>query len=330
MTMSFPTRPSRARTPALGVRGAAGNLRGSLYMVAAMAAFALEDPCIKLATASVPVWHVLAIFGTAGALAFAGLARRAGEPPLGRWPAPSALVVRCAFEVVGRPFFTLSLAYTALSAASAILQATPLVVAAGSVLFFGERVGWRRRCAIGCGFAGVLLIVRPGLDGFTAASPLAVVGTIGFAGRDLATRASPPIQSNRQLGVYGCCALASAGLPCVPLDPRLVVPSPSARAALEGATAVGVLAYAALTAAMRTGEVSVRTSRRRVEDRRHDPGRPASSAGLIPGGARRTGPRRGGSRTGSRPRRSGAPSRASGDATARRCGTGRPRRAPRS
>ena len=244
-------------TPALGARGAAGNLRGSLYMIVAMAAFALEDLCIKHATASVPVWQTLAIFGTAGALAFAGLARRAGEPPLSRWPAPRALVARCAFEVVGRLFFTLSLAYTTLSATSAILQATPLVVVAGSVLRFGERVGWRRWCAIGCGFAGVLLIIRPGLDGFTAASLLAVAGTIGFAGRDLATRASPPTLSNRQLGVYGFCALAAAGLPCVPLDPRLVAPSPIAWAALAGATAVGVLAYAALTAAMRTGEVSV-------------------------------------------------------------------------
>ena len=226
-------------------------------MVAAMAAFALEDLCIKLATASVPVWQVLGTFGVGGTLAFAALARRAGEPALGGGPVSRALVVRCLFEVTGRLFFTLSLAYTTLSATSAILQATPLVVVLGSVLFLGERVGRRRWCAIACGFAGVLLILRPGLDGFTAASLLAVAGTIGFAGRDLATRASPPSLSNRQLGVYGFCALAAAGLLCVPLDPRLVAPSPTAWAALGGATLIGVLAYAALTAAMRTGEVSV-------------------------------------------------------------------------
>ena len=203
------------------------------------------------------MWQVLAIFGAGGALVFAGLARRAGEPAFGSGPVSRALVVRCLFEVAGRLFFTLSLAYTTLSATSAILQATPLVVVAGAVLFLGERVGWRRWCAIGCGFAGVLLILRPGLDGFTAASLLAVAGTIGFAGRDLATRASPPSLSNRQLGVYGFCALGAASVPCVPLDPRLAVPSPTAWAALAGATAIGVLAYASLTAAMRTGEVSV-------------------------------------------------------------------------
>ena len=226
-------------------------------MIAAMAAFAVEDLLVKVATTSLPVWQVLVIFGLAGGAVFAGLARRAGERPLPARPVSSALIVRCGFEVIGRLFFTLSLAYTSLSSTSAILQATPLVVVLGAVLFLGERVGWRRWCAMGIGFTGVLLILRPGLDGFEASSLLAVAGTLGFAGRDLATRASPPSVSNRQLGVLGFAALAVAGLLCVPLDPRIAWPSPAAAVALAGATLVGVLAYAALTAAMRVGEVSV-------------------------------------------------------------------------
>ncbi len=52
------------------------------------------------------------------------------------------------FEVAGRLFYTLAIALTPLSSASAILQATPLVVVMGAALIFGERVGWRRWTAI--------------------------------------------------------------------------------------------------------------------------------------------------------------------------------------
>ena len=51
-----------------------------------------------------------------------------------------------------------------LADAQAIFSATPLLVTALSVPFLGERVGWRRWLAVACGFVGVLVIVRPGLE----------------------------------------------------------------------------------------------------------------------------------------------------------------------
>jgi drug/metabolite transporter (DMT)-like permease len=64
------------------------------------------------------------------------------------------VLVRAIFEVVGRLFFTLRIIFTPLSSASAILQATPLVVVMGAALFLGERLGWRRWIAILIGFIG--------------------------------------------------------------------------------------------------------------------------------------------------------------------------------
>jgi drug/metabolite transporter (DMT)-like permease len=52
--------------------------------------------------------------------------------------------------------------------ATAILQSVPLAVTLGAALFLGERVGWRRYLAIVAGFMGVLIIVRPGTEGFDA------------------------------------------------------------------------------------------------------------------------------------------------------------------
>ncbi|WP_293574730.1 DMT family transporter [Phaeobacter sp.] len=232
-------------------------LRGSLLMVVAMAAFALEDMFIKSAAQTLPVGQILMLFGLGGMTIFAAMARFQGQPiwtPL-YWSRP--MLWRSLSEVAGRLCFTLAIALTPLSSASAILQATPLVVAAGAVVFFGEKVGLRRWIAITVGFLGVLMILRPGASGFELASLFAVAGTLGFAGRDLATRAAPKGMSNAQLGFLGFVMLVVAGALAQPFGAPAVLPSLSASVDLVAAIFVGVVAYNALTGAMRLGEISV-------------------------------------------------------------------------
>nr|WP_272210138.1 EamA family transporter [Marinicella sp. W31]MDC2876003.1 EamA family transporter [Marinicella sp. W31] len=53
-----------------------------------------------------------------------------------------------------------------LANAAAIIQCLPLAVTLGAALFMKEPVGWRRWSAITVGFIGVLIIIRPGPDGF--------------------------------------------------------------------------------------------------------------------------------------------------------------------
>ncbi len=224
-----------------------------------MAGFAVEDMFLKSAAQTLPVGEILILFGGAGMLVFAALAKRRGERVLHPAILAPVILIRALFEVTGRLFYTLAIALTPLSNASAILQATPLVVIAGAALVFGERVGWRRWTAVSVGFLGVLIILRPGLEGFTPLALLAVIGTIGFAGRDLATRAAPPVLSNFQLGVYGFAMMVPAGALLLGLSGGAQVPDTYAAADLVCATAIGVSAYYALTRAMRTGDVSVVT-----------------------------------------------------------------------
>jgi drug/metabolite transporter (DMT)-like permease len=228
-------------------------------MVAAMLGFAVEDMFLKSAATVLPVGQIMVIFGLGGMAGFVLLTLRRGERILHRAILTPPLMVRAGFEVTGRLFYTLAIALTPLSSASAILQATPLVVLAGAALVFGEQVGWRRWTAVAIGFAGVLLIIRPGVEGFTALSILAVLGMIGFAGRDLATRAAPPVLSNMQLGVYGFAMIVVAGAGLLAWTGGAVMPDPLTWAKLAAATLIGIAAYYAITAAMRTGEVSVVT-----------------------------------------------------------------------
>ncbi|WP_050930903.1 DMT family transporter [Aestuariivita boseongensis] len=236
------------------------NLIGSAWMVAAMAGFAVEDAFIKLASQSLPVAQILVMFGLGGALVFALLARRRGERLLSADVLSRPMKIRAGFEIGGRLFYTLAIALTPLSSTTVILQATPLVVVAGAALVFGERVGWRRWTAIVVGLIGVLIILQPGADSFSVLSLLAVFGMLGFAGRDLASRAAPAALSARVLGVYGFLSIVIAGVLYAPIEGQpFRWPEGVAVLALAGATLAGVAAYQSLMTAMRTGEVSAVT-----------------------------------------------------------------------
>lgn len=189
------------------------NMLGALWMVAAMAGFAVEDMVLKLAAAGLPAWQVLVSFGAGGVLVFWIAARVRGE----RIAPPEAfhrtMLIRDGFEILGRLFYTLAYIHAPLAFATVVLQAAPLVVVAGAALVFGETVGWRRWTAILVGFAGVAIMIRPDAQGLDAvAATYAVLGMLGFACRDLATRAAPPALGPAALGVWGFLAILVAGL----------------------------------------------------------------------------------------------------------------------
>lgn len=240
--------------------GARANLLGGLWMVASMGAFAVEDALIKATAAELPLGQILILFGLGGALVFAGVARFRSEPLFVSDVLSPPMLLRAVFEIVGRLLYFLAVALIPLSTATVILQATPLVVVASAALLFGEQVGWRRWVAIGIGLTGVIVIVRPGVTGFSALSLLAVMGMLGFAGRDLASRMAPPTISTTLLGLYGFLSIMLAGsVHALWQGAPFILPDTRSTGLLISALTAGVLAYACLMKAMRTGEVSAVT-----------------------------------------------------------------------
>lgn len=237
------------------------NLVGSLWMVAAMAIFAVEDAMVKAASTRLPVGEVLVLFGLGGALLFACLALARRELLFSSDILSRAMRIRACFEVTARLFYVLALALTPLSATTVILQATPIVVVFGAAIFFHERVGWQRWAAILIGLVGVLIVLRPGAESFSPLSVLALIGMLGFAGRDLASRAAPRSITTSVLGFYGFAAIVVAGIAYALLWERtdFILPDGSTTAFLLVAVLCGALAYSALMKAMRTGVVSVVT-----------------------------------------------------------------------
>lgn len=235
------------------------NLRGSLFMVGSMAGFAVEDMFLKAVSRTMPVGEAILLMGLCGTLVFGLAARAAGQPALPSAILSRTMATRSAFEIVGRLFYALAVALTPISTASAILQATPLLVVLGAALIFGERVAPWRWALILLGFGGVLVILRPGLEGFSPLSLLALIAMVGFAGRDLATRAAPPALSNAQLGVTGFLMLTLSGIIVLATTGGAHLPDGHSLILLAGACLFGIGGYAALTQAMRVGDVAVVT-----------------------------------------------------------------------
>ena len=119
------------------------------------------------------------------------LAWQLGALPAARDSFSARVICRVVGEIGGTVFFLIALAHLPIANVSAVLQALPLAVTMGAALFFGEKVGWRRWLAIAVGFAGVLIIVRPGFEGFQRLFALVLVCVVFCAFRDLATRRIP-------------------------------------------------------------------------------------------------------------------------------------------
>ena len=236
------------------------NLMGIGWMISSMAAFAIEDAFIKTVTQHLPVGQVLVMFGVGGICVFALLARRAKVKLFQSEVFTKGMMLRAVFEFFGRLFYILAIALTPMSSATAILQAAPLVVVLGARIFMREKVDVQTWVAICVGLLGVLIILRPSADDFSTLSLLAVVGTLGFVGRDLLSRTAPAVLTKEVLGFYGFTNMLIAGA-CYSLwEGQAFVPLQVHEAMTMGAAlTAGVFAYMALMIAMRTGSIAAVT-----------------------------------------------------------------------
>lgn len=233
------------------------NLRGATLMVIAMLGFALEDMFIKLLSDALSVGQIIFMLGVGGATAFGAVVLIQGRALFSRDMLILPIFLRALGEMVGAITFVSAFVLTSISSASAILQATPLVVTLGAAVFLHEPVGWRRWSAILVGLCGVLLIIRPGMESFSSLSLLAVAGVLCLALRDLATRRIPKSISSMQLSFLGFAATIPAGTTLMlaqqaPLEGL----STTGWIYISAALGIGLVAYYTIVAAMRVGDVS--------------------------------------------------------------------------
>lgn len=152
-------------------------LAGMAAMLAGVAAFAFMDAGLKLLTAHYPSPQVAALRGLAALpVVFAWALYAGGGAQLlrVRWPLHLA---RGVLSVLMMVTFTFALKQLSLAKAYALFFIAPLLIAVLSIHMLRERVQRAQWLAIAVGFAGVLIVLRPGTVGFGWAGTLAVLGT---------------------------------------------------------------------------------------------------------------------------------------------------------
>lgn len=232
------------------------NTTGAVLMMASMAAFVMNDTFLKLTGGAVPLFQLIFLRGMlATALIFA-LARQLGSLRFAISRRDKSLIaLRGLTEIITAYFFLSALFNMPIGNLNAIMQVVPLTVTLGSALFYREAVGWRRMLAIVIGLCGVMLIIRPGTEGFNIWSLYALAAVFCVTARDLLTRQlskevpGMTVTLGTTVAVMIAAGLASLTQPWVPVSGQ--------SALLICCSAVFVLAgYFFSIQVMRSGDVS--------------------------------------------------------------------------
>ena len=139
------------------------------------------------------------------------------RPGMLRTAQPGLQVLRGLMLVSTTIFNFLAFKFLQLDEALAILFSTPFLVAIAAGPLLGEWVGWRRWTAIGVGFLGVLVVIRPGLaGGMQWAALFSVAAAIFYAAYGIATRMVSRTDSSDTTLFYGNLVAVAAMAPLLP------------------------------------------------------------------------------------------------------------------
>ena len=192
-------------------------LAGAALMLGAMALLAVSDGFAKELGRRCPVWEVVwARYAFNLVVVAPALLSRHRLAEL--WPAqPLLQLARGAVLLVSTALYFGALALMPLADTLALTFNAPLVVAALAPWLLGERVGWRAYAAVAVGFAGTLLVAKPGSGVLDAGAPLALAAGASYGLFLIATRrlaGAPPLVTLTWTAAVGALA-TSALLPFV-------------------------------------------------------------------------------------------------------------------
>jgi len=224
-------------------------------MTLSMFGYVTNDALIKLAVEDLDLFQAIFIRGSCITVFLALVARARGELTGGRSHLHGTVVLRVAMEMAATVCYLLALTNVAIAPITAVLQLVPLAVTVAAAVILREAVGWRRYTSVLIGLVGVLLVVRPGTDDFSAWYVLgfAAVGLIVI--RELATKRVPASVPSLVLALTTAVGITAMGgvLSLIrgwdPLTTRAVV-------LLVAAAVFLTIGYVGSVVTIRTGEVS--------------------------------------------------------------------------
>ncbi|MCP5089224.1 MAG: DMT family transporter [Rhodobacteraceae bacterium] len=233
------------------------NVKGAIFMSCSMASFTLNDALIKTAGTDLGVLQSIFVRGTFATAMIFGFAWLFGAfQNLPNREDSWKIGFRTLAEIGATFCFLVALFNIPLANITAIIQSLPLTLTLAAALFLGEPFGWRRGLAIVAGLCGVLIIIRPGAEGFNHYALLGL-GTVFFVTvRDLTVRKLSASVSSLFVAFVTAITITAVSGVALFLTGGWV-PMPPGTTLLLAVAAVFVLSgYYFSIAAMRVGDVA--------------------------------------------------------------------------
>lgn len=156
------------------------SLRAAALMLASTLSFGLMVVAIRLASAHLSTVEIAFFRNLFGLLFLLPMLLRPGQP-LPRTAQLPRYLLRTAIGLVSMLAGFWAIGHLPLSQAIALSYSTPLFVTLAAAFWLGENVRLRRWMAVLCGFAGVLIILRPGAATFSAGTLIALLAAVTSA-----------------------------------------------------------------------------------------------------------------------------------------------------
>lgn len=229
-------------------------LRAAAWMGGAMVAFSTMAVSARELADTMSPFQILLLRNVFGVLAIGLIGWRTG-PALLRSRQAALQLVRHSTHFVGQVLWILALAWLPLALVVAVEFTSPILGALAAVLLLGERLTRGRVAAMVLGFAGVLIVVRPGV---APADPaiLAIVGAaLSFGVTNTMTKKL--LATDHTLGIlFWMCSVQL--LLCLPFAvPGWVAPDWPDAPWIAGVMVVGLAAHYCLTRALATADAAV-------------------------------------------------------------------------
>ncbi|MEH3126845.1 DMT family transporter [Agrobacterium cavarae] len=154
---------------------------GVAVMLFGMLLFALNDAMGKFLVSTYSLGQVIAVRSIAAVIILLPIVWKAGLPKLVNVERPGLQIARVFFSTAELFCFYFAVAALPLADVMTYWLAAPIYVAALSPFLLGEKVGWRRWTAIGIGFVGVLIALKPSSASLTSAAFFSILGSAAFA-----------------------------------------------------------------------------------------------------------------------------------------------------
>ena len=161
-----------------------------LLVLATMFGFAVMDGLTKILSHALPIPQILWVRNIVFCALILGILLSKGQPlrTLASSAQPKLQLARALLLILESAMFMLAFKLMPLADVHAIAAVAPLAVVALSMPVLGEQVGWRRWSAVLAGFAGVLLIIRPGFQQIEPPVLIALVGAAMWAAYQIMVR----------------------------------------------------------------------------------------------------------------------------------------------